>query len=140
MTTISVRLVICIIFISMITTMNSFSQTIKIDENKVSVFANEVFKNCMQYATPEYYESYKRKIQSIEIVKLSDLQNTNIEFRKLKDVMLKNKCNYSLQYDNASNFSPENFNPLKYFFLRTYEPAYYTIEGVEYVIKVTTNY
>jgi hypothetical protein len=114
---------------------NAFSET-KLKENKVTEFANEVFLNCTQYAQSAYFELYKRNLNSITIYKSTEISLDNKQINSIKTLALKNKCNSNLTYDDAANFKPENFNPLKYFFPRSEVPLYYKIDGTDYIIKI----
>ena len=113
------------------------SQTIsRLDTAIVAKYAQEVYLNCNQYATSDYLDLYKRQIVRTEIIKVDDIQLTGKTINNINSLKLKNKCNPLLKYDDASNFSVENFNPLKYYFLRTDIPLYYKIYGTSYIIKV----
>ena len=109
---------------------------IKLDENKVAQFANEVFLNCNQYNTPQYYESYKNQIKKIEIITTNELSEIGKPAVSIKTISLKNKCNANIMHDNATNFTPENFNPLKYFFPKSESALYFQIDDTQYVIVV----
>lgn len=126
---------IFILLITLSISSSAFSQ-IKLDENKVAQFAQEVYLNCNQYTTSPYLEIYKKEINRIEIIQLSDIKSQDKILQGILTLSLKNKCNPSLQYDNAQNFVPESFNPLKYFFPNNTSPVYYQIKGIDYVIKV----
>lgn len=112
----------------------AFSQ-IKPDESKVAQFAQEVYLNCNEYTTPQHLELYKNHLQAINILKTADVTDI-VQLQNISNVALKNKCNSELQYDNAQNFSPQNFNPLKYFFPKSDAPLYYKINETDYIIQV----
>lgn len=112
----------------------SFSQ-IKVDENKVAQFAQEVYQNCAQYTTAQYLDIYKNTIRRITIITSKDVQDDK-KIVKISTLSLRDKCNPALKYDTAANFTPAGFNPLKYFFPQNNSPLFYQIEGTDYIIQV----
>lgn len=128
------RQIIILLFFTL-SSANAFSET-KLSENKVAEFANEVYLNCSQYAQSAYLDLYKKNIRSITIYKSTEISLENKLVNSIKTLALKNKCNTSLTYDDAANFKPESFNPLKYFFPRSEKALYYKIDGTDYIIMI----
>lgn len=105
--------------------------------DKVQIWANEVYQDCPEYASAEHVKIYKEQVQKVIITEVADLSNY-YDLIDLSTVGLKNKCNFSLQHDTSVDFSPNNFNPLKYFF-DFYASGYksYHISGTNYIITIT---
>jgi len=117
-----------------------FSQTqLRIDpaHEKLQMWANEVYGDCPEYASAEHLKIYKEQVAKVVITEVADLSYYN-DLTDLANVGLKNKCNLSLQYDTSIDFSPTNFNPLKYFFdFYAVEDKSYHISGTNYIITIT---
>ena len=110
-----------------------------VDKNKVAEFAKEVFFDCDQYAQEVYFEDYQYMIEQVEILILDDQEKLN-QFPLLSTIMLKNKCNKTMEYDTESKFSKDTFNPLKYFFpFYTENTKLYHVDGTNYVIRIKGN-
>lgn len=118
------------------------SQTTEIysvDKNKVADFAAEVYLNCPQYAHETYFEKYQFNIGQVEILQIDNEEKLS-QYNLLSTVMLKNKCNKTLQHDSGLRFSPETFNPLKYFFpFHEKNSAIYRVDGTNYIIRIKGN-
>lgn len=121
-------------------TFAAFAQTefrVDLNQNHVQTWANEVFRDCPEYASSEYVEIYKEQVKKVSMVKVADLSN-RFNITDLSNVGLKSKCNPDLEYDNGDEFSPENFNPLKYFFdFNASEDRLYRVDGTNYLITIS---
>lgn len=97
-------------------------------------YANEVYRDCMEYATAEFLSIYSKNISQIEIIKISPKDGKDIPL--LSGVSLKNKCNLELKRDET-NFDIENFNPLKYFFnFYSSEEQFIRVDNTHFVIHI----
>lgn len=102
---------------------------------KAQQYANEVFQDCSQYAQPEYLPDYENILSRMEVLTTSTYTSG---YTLLSTVLLKNKCNPDLIRDDASNFDPANFNPLKYnldYFPKGSDKAY-RIDETSYIIVI----
>jgi hypothetical protein len=102
---------------------------------KAQHYANEVFQGCNHYAQPEYLPDYEDILSRMEVLTTSSYTSG---YTLLSTVLLKNKCNPGLMRDDASNFDPANFNPLKYnldYFPKGSDKAY-RIDGTSYIIVI----
>lgn len=114
----------------------SYSQ-VKIDQNKISYFAEYVYANCLDYTTSEHLAMYKENISKVEIISLSEKGESNFSSNLLSSVPLRNKCNHSLVHDSDKNFNAESFNPLKYMFnYHSSKDQYFRVDNTNYVIKI----
>lgn len=117
-----------------------FSQTeFRIDPNQdqVQSWANEVYRDCPEYASSAHVEIYTAQAKKVSIVEVADLSN-RYNITELSSVGLKNKCNPDLDYESGDSFSPENFNPLKYFFdFNASEDQMYLVNGTHYIITIS---
>lgn len=121
-------------------TFTGFGQTeFRLDPNqsRVQEWANEVYRDCPEYATTEYLEIYNDMLKKVSIIEVADFANRyNIE--NLSSMSLKNKCNPDLDYDFGDEFAPEDFNPLKYFFdFYASEDKLYRVDGTNYLITIS---
>src|SRR3989338_1169782 len=126
-------------FVSMLfflVTLAGFSQTeFRIDPNqdRVQAWANEVYRDCPEYASSAHVEIYTEQVKKVSIVEVADLSN-KYNITELSGVGLKNKCNPDLDYESGDSFSPENFNPLKYSFdFYAHEDRAYLVNGTNYI-------
>lgn len=78
---------------------------------KAQGFANEVFQDCPQYTQEAYINKYVTVIERVQVTTEPFTPTEN--YQKLSTLNLNNKCNQQMQND-AGNFNPETFNPLKY--------------------------
>lgn len=102
---------------------------------KVEKDINEFAKNAPQYTTGAYYKDYADRISRVEI-KTRPI-SPGEPYTLLSTVILLNKYNPELKRDNAQNFNPETFNPLKYnfaFFAKT--DQIYRVDGTNYIIVI----
>lgn len=114
----------------------SYAQTGNELTAKAQQYANTVFQDCPQYATPEYIPDYTEILGRIEVITLSEYNSG--DYTLLSAVSLKNKCNTTLSYDNQTNFDPQNFNPFKYFldyYPKNNDKAY-RVDNTQYIILV----
>lgn len=81
---------------------------------KAHQYAAEVFKDNPEFAGSKYMPEYIEELSRIEIKK--EAIQPNEQYKLLSSFLLKNKYNSALETDNASNFNPDHFNALKYFF------------------------
>lgn len=112
------------------------AQEYRIDTTKVAEFANEVYLDAPQYAQQTYFPAYIEKIKQVTILHKDQVPQTEV---LLSSVRLVDKYNSSLGYDKGSGFSPETFNPLKYFFnfYTLKEAHYFIVDGTDYVVKIS---
>lgn len=97
---------------------NSNAQTQSVNDPlliaKAHQYAAEVFRDYPLYAGAEYMPDYIADLSRVEIKQEAIQANEN--YKLLSSFELKDKYNSDLEVDNASNFKPEHFNALKYFF------------------------
>lgn len=97
-------------------------------------FANEVYRDCMEYTTAEFLSIYSQNISQVEIIKISLKDGKNLPL--LSGISLKNKCNLELKRDET-NFDKDNFNPLKYFFnFYSSEEQFIRVDNTHFVIHI----
>lgn len=122
-----------------------FASTVSAQTNAAEIAANErlqawiteVYRDCPQYASEEYFKIYEEQVRKVSVNNVSDLSNL-YNVANLTSVGLKNKCNPDLEYDYGTGFSPENFNPLKYFFdFYSTEDRFYIVDGTNYIITIS---
>jgi len=127
----------CTLLISFALIINnaSFAQSLENGLHpKTLQFANEVYQDCPQYVNEELLGLYDKIVRRVEIVQFDNNQLYDVKL--LSSVVLKNKCNLSLNYD-GSNFDAENFNPLKYFFnYSSSEHQYIRIDNTNYIVHI----
>lgn len=102
---------------------------------KAQQYANEVFLNCNQYAQPAYIPDYVNILSRTEVTTTATYTSGYV---LLSTVLLKDKCNPDLVRDNATNFDPDNFNPLKYnldYYPKNTDKAY-KVDGTSYIIII----
>lgn len=114
---------------------------IKIDysDNKVAELAKEVYGDVVEYQTAEHIALYKKFLNQIEIVDITNNQAMlNGNYKLISTLSLVSKYNPDLDYDKGPNFDIQKFNPLKYFFDTNEEGAteYYRIYQTNYLIRV----
>ena len=129
----------CIQLILAVTPIWANSQTEEIytiDKIKVTAYVEEVYQNCPEYTEERYFDDYLYKIGHTEIIKIENEEKLS-QYDLLTTVSLNKKCNLALTHDTGENFSPERFNPLKYFF-PFYEKnsTVYRVDGTNYVIRI----
>lgn len=97
-------------------------------------YANEIYKDCPEYAGPAYMGDIREMLSRVEI--RTEAVQPQENYDVLSNLILKNKCNPSLSSD-VNNFNPDNFNPLKYFFnFYPKETVKYRVDGTQYVIVI----
>lgn len=102
---------------------------------KVKKDVNEFYKNAPQYRTQAYFPGYIDRISRVEI-KTKPI-STGEPYTLLSSVILLNKYNPELKRDNAQNFDPTDFNPLKYnfaFYAKT--DQIYRVDNTNYIIVI----
>jgi hypothetical protein len=113
---------------------NLFAQDGNYFKAKTRTYANEVFQNCMMYATDQYIPTYEEWMGRVE-VKQAD-KAASQSFPLLSTVEIKGKCNTSL-YGTTKKFSVEQFNPLKYFFdFYSKKELTYRIDNSNYIVII----
>lgn len=118
---------LCFIFL-----FNSFSQ--ELHPNTIK-YSSEVFRDCMQYAQPNYLAEYSAQISRVSVIILPEQKRVGFPF--LSEFGFKNKCNSDMIRDNKE-IIVDDFNPLKYFFNFYSEiDQYIQIENSSYVILIS---
>ena len=109
----------------------SFSQEIT-EALPVQVYASEVYRDCPDYAGPEYLANYAERLQRVEI--RQEPVTSGETYPKLSSVSLKNKCNPELVRDEL-NFNAGAFNALKYRFnFQSQVQQIYRVDNTAYII------
>ncbi|MBN9293622.1 MAG: hypothetical protein J0G96_06555 [Flavobacteriia bacterium] len=110
-----------------------FSQVVNYSYSDAKRFNDELYKNCPQYQGKEYVKLSYDLLKQIEIVKV-DMQEAS-GYPLLSEVLLMDKCNPELAYDNnTEKFSIKDFNPLKYFLPIG---SFFRIDGTNYLVRKT---
>lgn len=116
---------------------------IKLDWNnqKMQLFAKEVYNDQTQYLTPEHIEIYQTFVNRIEVITVSKSELDNGNYPLISTLGLINKYNIDLDYDKGPNFDINTFNPLKYFWIMKQDGSseYYRIYGENYLIRLLPN-
>ena len=101
---------------------------------KAALFTNEVTGSYTQYATAGHISTNAQLLSRVEI-KTQTIQ-ANETFKKLSQLQVIDKYVPTLVND-AGNFNPNNFNPLKYFMNFTAGvTTTYRVDNTNYVIVI----
>jgi len=113
---------------------NVFAQDGNYFKAKTRTYANEVFQNCMMYATDQYIPTYEECMSRVEVKKADKAASQ--AFPALSTVSIKEKCNNSL-LNEPKKFTVEQFNPLKYFFdFYSKKEITYRIDNSDYIVII----
>jgi len=113
---------------------NLFAQDGNYFKSRTRTYANEVFQNCMMYATDQYMPTYEEWMSRVEVkqVDKSALQS----YPALSTLPIKEKCNNFLLTE-PKKFTVEQFNPLKYFFdFYSKKEMTYRIDNSSYIVII----
>lgn len=112
---------------------NGIAQSV--DVRNAKKFTVEVYANT-EYAGPKYIEHNQSLLARTIIKKITS--NPPAQYTNLSTVKLIDKYN-AVERENASNFNPSTFNPLKYdlnYYSKTTEPIFYRVDHTDYYIII----
>lgn len=99
-------------------------------------FITEVFRDCPDVISDRQRQEYDEVLKRTKIILVSDIPQ-DAQLLSLSSRILRTKCNADLVRDNASTFSEDQFNPLKYIInFRASENQYFLIDGTEKVLFI----
>lgn len=113
---------------------NLFAQDGNYFKSKTRTYANEVFQNCMMYATDQYMPTYEEWMSRVEVKQVE--KSVSQSFPALSTLPIKEKCNNFLLTE-PKKFTVEQFNPLKYFFdFYSKKEMTYRIDNSNYIVII----
>lgn len=110
----SITGIICALFLNFSGTAQVKNTSDPVLIEKTNQYAQEVFKNYLTFAGPEYMPDYIENVSRVAIIK--EPQKAKETYPLLSSIGLVDKYNPEIKRDHAENFNPEKFNSLKYFF------------------------